>query len=415
VRILHLLDHSLPRHSAYARRTMAILRQQRAMGWHTTQLTGPRQGLSEPDRNRDGWHFFRTAPGAGAFARVPLLGAAGVIARRLHKVVELTRPDLLHAHSPAENALAALRVGRRLGLPVVFEVHAAFGQSDHVPGHSPGHALRPALRHALARAAERWCAGRADAVTTSSEGLRARLEAGGIRRARVTVVPNAVDLRDYPACPPAARRDSRLARQLGLRGGPVLGFIGAFHRYEGVDLLIDALPALLRDRPQLQVLLAGPGAQQDWLKARVLRHGFGGSVVFHDTAPAEHDAQNANTALDALHALADVLVFPRLPQRAAELVPAQRLLEAMARGCLVVASSVGGHRELVDHGRTGMLFEAGKADALADAVHVLLAAPARWPAMRGEARWFVEYQRSWEVSVGRYAPLYRRLLGQVRR
>jgi glycogen(starch) synthase len=407
VRILHLLDHSIPRHSAYARRTMAILRQQRAMGWHTTQLTGPRQGLSEPDRNRDGWHFFRTAPAAGVLARMPLLGAAGVIARRLRKVVQLTRPDLLHAHSPAENALAALRVGRRLGLPVVFEVHAVFGHSDRTAHH--------ALRHALARAAERWCAGRVDAVTTSSEGLRAQLEAGGVRRARVTVVPNAVDLRDYP---PAPRRDIGLARQLGLRGGPVLGFIGAFHRYEGVELLIDALPALLRLHPQLQLLLAGPGAQQDWLKARVLRHGLQRSVVFSDTAlvrPAAHDADNAQDTHAALHALADVLVFPRLPQRAAELVPAQRLLEAMARGCLVVASSVGSHRELVDHGRTGMLFEAGKADALADAVNVLLAAPARWPAMRGEARWFVEYQRSWEVSVGRYGPLYRRLLGQVRR
>lgn len=424
VRILHLIDHSPPRNSAYARRIMAILRQQRAMGWHTTQLTGPRQGLVESDRNRDGWHFFRTAPAAGTLAQVPLFGAAGVIARRLRKVVQLTRPDLLHAHSPAENALAALRVGRRLGLPVVFEMHAVFGQSDQIAPHSLPyslhHSLRHAVRHALASAAERWCAGRADAVTTSSEGLRAQLEAGGVRRARVTVVPNAVDLRDYP---PAARRDVRLARQLGLRDGPVLGFIGACHRYEGLDLLIDALPALLRLRPQLQLLLAGPGAQHDWLKARVQHHRLGDSVVLHDTAQAlagahdahdAHDAHNAHNTHGALHALADVLVFPRLPQRAAELVPAQRLLEAMARGCLVAASSVGGHRELVDHGRTGVLFEAGSAAALADAVNVVLATPARWPAMRGEARWFVEYQRTWEVSVGRYEPLYRRLLGQAR-
>ena len=405
VRILHLLDHSPPRNSAYARRTMAILRQQRALGWHTTQLTGPRQGLVESDRNRDGWHFFRTAPVAGMLAHVPLFGPASSIARRLHKVAQLTRPDLLHAHSPAENALAALQVGRRLGLPVVFEMHAVFGQSGQ-----SGQCFSHALRHSLAAAAERWCAGRADAVTTSSEGLRAQLEADGVRRARVTVVPNALDLRDYP---PAARRDVGLARQLGLRDGPVLGFIGAFHRYEGLELLIDALPALLRVRPQL--LLAGPGVRHDWLTARVLHHGLGGSVVLHDTAQAWAGAHNTHNMHDALHALADVLVFPRLPQRLAELVPAQRLLEAMARGCLVVASNVGSHRELVDHGRTGMLFEAGNAAALADAVNLLLATPARWPAMRGAARWFVEYQRNWEVSVGRYGPLYRRLLGQAGR
>lgn len=389
MRILHLLDHSLPRHSAYALRTMAILRQQRAMGWHTSHLTGPRHGPAPHDRNRDGWHFFRTAPATGALARLPLVGAASVVARRLHQVAQLTRPDLLHAHSPAENALAALRVGRRLGLPVLFEVHAAFGATDGT------------LRQQIAHAADTWCARRADAVATSSEGLRARLETSGVPRAHMTVVPNAVDLRHYPL---AGRRDPQLARAHGLGDGPVLGFIGALRPHEGIDLLLDALPALLRLRPQLQLLLAGSGAAREGLQARVLRQALGNSVVFAEPAPAGRAG--------ALHALADVLVFPRLPLRQAELVPNHRLLEAMARGCLVAASDVGSHRELVEHGRTGMLFEAGDAAALADTVNVLLAAPARWPAMRGEARWFVEYQRTWEISVGRYAALYQRLLAR---
>ncbi len=386
MRILHLLDHCLPRHSAYALRTMAVLRQQRAMGWHTSQLTGPRQGPVARDRNRDGWHFFRTAPAAGALARLPLFGAAGVIAQRLRQVAQLTRPDLLHAHSPAHNALAALRVGRRLGLPVVFEVHAAFGAADG------------ALRERLACAADAWCARRADAVATSSEGLRARLEAGGVPAARMTVVPDALELHRYPLAAPG---DTGLARALGLGDGPVLGYIGALRAQEGPALLLDALPALLRLRPQLQLLLAGGGAAGGALRERVLREGFGHSVVFADTAAPGRDA--------ALHALADVLVFPRLPLRQAELAPNHRLLEAMARGCLVAASDVGSHRELVQHGRSGMLFEAGNADALADVVNLLLAAPSRWPAMRGEARWFVEYQRTWEISAARYAALYQRL------
>jgi glycogen(starch) synthase len=392
MRILHLLDHSTPRHSAYTQRTMAILREQRALGWHTSQLTGPRQGPVEADRNRDGWHFFRTAPAGGALERVPLFGAVSLIARRLRKVAQLTRPDLLHAHSPAENALAALGVGRRLGLPVVFEVHAGWGEPES------------GLRRQLARAVETYAARRADAVTTSSEGLRAQLEAGGVRRARLTVVPNAVDLRRFPAAQP---RDAALARRLGLGDGPVLGFVGALHPYEGLDLLLAAMPALLRARPGLQLLLAGRGPQQDWLKARALRLGLGNSVVFAGHAALERSA--------ALHALIDVLVFPRLPLRQAELVPDGGLLEAMARGCLVAASNVGSHRELVEHGRTGILFEAGKHDALADAIEVLLAAPASWPALRGAARWFVEYQRSWDVSVGRYVPLYQRLLARRRR
>ncbi len=395
MRILHLLDHSPPRHSPYALRTMAILRQQRAMGWHTIHLTGPRQGPVEPDRNRDGWHFFRTAPAGPGWSRLPLLGqlgAAGLIARRLREVVQLTRPDLLHAHSPAENALAALGIGRGLGLPVVFEVHAAWGQPES------------GLRRRLARALESFAARHADAVTTSSEGLRAQLQAGGVRRAQLTVVPNAVHLRHYNSGEP---RDALLARRLGLGAGPVIGFVGLFHPYEGLDLLLAAMPALLRARPGLCLLLAGGGPQEAWLKARAARLGLGPSVVFAGQRALERCA--------AYRALADVLVFPRLPLRQAELVPDGRLLEAMAQGCLVAASNVGAHRELVEHGRTGILFEAGQPDALADAVAVLLAAPASWAPMRGAARWFVEYQRTWDVSVGRYAPLYQRLLERRKR
>jgi glycosyltransferase involved in cell wall biosynthesis len=81
----------------------------------------------------------------------------------------------------------------------------------------------------------------------------------------------------------------------------------------------------------------------------------------------------------------------------------------------VVASNVGAHRELVEDGRTGILFEAGNPDALAGAVAALLARPASWDPMRSAARWFVEFHRTWEVSVGRYAPVYQRLLERRRR
>ncbi|MDB5937329.1 MAG: glycosyl transferase family 1, partial [Massilia sp.] len=221
---------------------------------------------------------------------------------------------------------------------------------------------------------------------------------------RMTVVPNAVNLRHFPRVP---ARDPALAQALGLGGGPVLGFIGRFHPYEGLDLLLAAMPAMLQMRPGLQLLLAGAGPREHWLKMRALQLGLGNSVVFACQPAPERSA--------AFHALADVLVFPRLPARQADLVPDARLLEAMARGCLVAASDVGAHRELVEHGRTGVLFEAGKPDALADALGVLLAAPDRWAPMRGAARWFVEYQRSWDVSVGRYAPVYQGLLERRRR
>ncbi|HNB89274.1 MAG TPA: glycosyltransferase, partial [Plasticicumulans sp.] len=78
---------------------------------------------------------------------------------------------------------------------------------------------------------------------------------------------------------------------------------------------------------------------------------------------------------------------------------------------LFVASDVGGHRELIRDGETGALFRAGSAEALAERVLRLLAAPASWPKLRAAGREFVETERNWAVSVGRYRGVYARALG----
>jgi glycogen synthase len=86
-------------------------------------------------------------------------------------------------------------------------------------------------------------------------------------------------------------------------------------------------------------------------------------------------------------------------------------LEAMAQGKLVLASDVGGHRELIDDGVTGRLFAAGDASALAAAVRVMLDDRDDWPLRRAAGRRFVEAERTWARSVARYQAVYGRLLG----
>jgi glycosyltransferase involved in cell wall biosynthesis len=108
--------------------------------------------------------------------------------------------------------------------------------------------------------------------------------------------------------------------------------------------------------------------------------------------------------------LIDILVYPRLKMRLTDLVTPLKPLEAMAQGRLVVASDVDGHRELIEHEKTGMLFRAGDPDALAGKVLALLDAPARWPALRAAGRDFVETERHWRASIARYQTVYRRLL-----
>jgi len=397
--ILHILDHSIPLHSGYTFRTLSILKQQRALGWQTSHITSAKQGAAAAaEEEVDGWRFYRTPPATGPLARLPVLNQLAVIhglARRLEEVARQVRPDVLHAHSPALNAIAALRVGRRLGIPVVYEVRAFWEDAavDHGTSRAGG------LRYRLTRALETYALKRADAVTTICEGLRADIAARGVPLAKMTVIPNAVNIDDFSL---GQQADPALARQLGLEGKTLLGFIGSFYAYEGLPVLVRALPQLLAGNPDVRLLLVGGGPQERALHALAAELGVSDKVVFAGRVPHEQVQRYYN--------LIDVLVYPRLKMRLTDLVTPLKPLEAMAQGRLVVASDVGGHRELISDGQTGVLFAAGSPEALAQKVLALLAEPARWPQLRAAGRHFVETERNWAASVARYQQIYPRLV-----
>jgi PEP-CTERM/exosortase A-associated glycosyltransferase len=400
MKILHVLDHSIPLHSGYTFRTLSILCEQRKLGWDTCHLTSPKQiNCNVPEEDVDGWHFYRTP--AVAASRVPGLGEIALmrqLERRLLQVAQQLRPNIIHAHSPVLNALPALRVGQRLGIPVVYEVRAFWEDAavDH------GTTAEGSPRYQLTRWLETRALKRADHVFTICEGLRSDIVARGVPAARVTVIPNAVDI---DAFEPGGQPDTGLKARLGLTDATVIGFIGSFYAYEGLDLLLDALPAILQQRPDVRVLLVGGGPQDAALKAQAQRLGVADKVVF--TGRVLHaDVQR-------YYDLVDVLAYPRHSMRLTELVTPLKPLEAMAQGRLLVASDVGGHKELIRHGETGMLFKAGNAQALTQTVVDLLAAQATWPAIRQAGRRFVEEERNWTRSVANYAKVYASLAARA--
>ena len=102
MKILHILDHSIPLHSGYSFRTLSILSEQRARGWKTAHLTGPKHNVATAlKEDIDGWTIYRTPPLASLAGRVPLLREAAIVlamARRIVEVAEIEKPDILHAH-----------------------------------------------------------------------------------------------------------------------------------------------------------------------------------------------------------------------------------------------------------------------------------------------------------------------------
>ena len=401
MKILHVLDHSIPLHSGYTFRTRAILEQQHRLGWETVQVTGSKHPAGAAlEEDVDGLHFYRTPPAPGILSRLPVVNQMAVVAglaRRLDQVIAREKPQILHAHSPSLNGLAAIRAGQKHGLPVVYECRAFWEDAavDH------GTSSEGGPRYRLTRALETKVFREADAVTTICEGLKGDIVGRDIPEEKVTVIPNAVDLQRFTS---DGQADPELARSLGLEDKVVLGFLGSFYAYEGLDLLIRALPAILRELPQVRLLLVGGGPQEQELKRLAEELGVEHHVVFTGRVPHEQVA--------GYYRLVDILVYPRLSMRLTDLVTPLKPLEAMAQGKLVLASDVGGHRELISNGRNGILFQAGNESALAESVIDLVRNDDSWDLIRRRGRLFVEEERNWPKSVERYKRVYARVYAQ---
>ncbi len=399
MRVLHILDHSLPLQSGYVFRTLGIVDQQRAFGWEPVLLTSGKHNSSGPLRERIGdWEYLRTRMPGGLGAGLPWvreLKLVGDLGRRLDEVIGEVEPQILHAHSPVLNALPAIRAGRRQRIPVVYEVRGLW--EDAAPDHGT-HGAR-GLRYRATRFLETRALRRADAVATICEGLRGEIVARGIPDHKVTVIANAVDRNAFRG---AGAPDPALAARLGLGGKRVLGFFGSFYSYEGLHLLLRAVPLMQRRRSDIAVLLVGGGPQEDGLRALASELGLGCSAVFTGRVP--HDE------IGRYYDLADMLVFPRLSLRLTELVTPLKPLEAMAQERIVVASNVGGHRELIRDRETGYLFPPDDPERLAEGVLAAFGDEASWPSIRAAATRFIDTERSWAHTVAGYAEIYDRVL-----
>lgn len=399
MRILHILDHSIPLHSGYTFRTRSILREQQAIGWETFHITGSKQGPSaDTEEIVDGLRFFRTPAAGGILAKLPVLNQKEVIdglTRRLAEIIPTVRPDVLHAHSPSLNAVAALRAGKKFGIPVVYEVRAFWEDAavDH------GTSKEFGLRYRLTRGLETYALKQADAVTTICEGLRKDIVQRGIPADKVVVIPNAVDVDKFVF---GGAPNDALKHRMNLHGKRVIGFIGSFYAYEGLDILLRAFPLMLASAPDLRVVMVGGGPQDANLRQLAIDLNIADKVLFTGRVPHEQ--------VEQYYDLFDVLVYPRLPMRLTDLVTPLKPLEAMAQGRLLAASDVGGHLELIKDGETGVLFKSGDPRSLADKVSALLNAQDQWPAMRMAGRRYVETERNWPASVARYKGVYGRLV-----
>ena len=313
---------------------------------------------------------------AGAVLAAPLYALAA--RRAVRRQLAERRYDLMHAHWIVPNGVVAAAAGLRV--PLAIGLHG----SDVFLAEKPG-----------VRVFARWALGRARLLTGCSPELVERVRALGFPAERSRVIPYGVDVAAFS---PAPERRCLWRQRLGIpESAPLLLGVGRMATKKGFQVLMEVLPALLGENPELRVVLAGGGDLLD--RFRTAARPWGDRV--HLPGPVLRDT------LPDLYRAADLFVLPAVHDGKGNVDGLPNvILEAMASGLPVVASGISGIPLAVEDGRTGRLVPEGDPEALLGALRELLADPARRRGMGEGGRRKAEAELTWDAVAARYREGY---------
>lgn len=400
-RVLHVLDHSWPVLDGYSVRSGSLVAAQRRSGMCPVVLTGPLHQLEDSELSEvtlNGVGYMRTPlgsglPGQAILKRWPILRQAAVVRllrRQIVALLERERFDVVHAHSPALCGLAAWRATQPRGIPWVYEIRAFWEDAAVIQGKT----TESSVRYRLSRALEAYLIARANAIVGIAQPILGDLRARGVPHEKLFYVPNGVDADRFSPRP----RDAELAAQLGLNGKPTLGFIGTLFGWEGLPWLVRASVELLRRGASFNLLIVGDGEDGPATETAIREAGAANYIHFVGRVP--HDQ------VERYYSVMDLLVYPRRRTRITEMVTPLKPLEAMAQGKAVLASNVGGMRELIDADSTGILFEPDDLEDFCRKASQLLEHE-NWRRALGErARQKILREKDWGALARRYESVY---------
>ena len=263
-------------------------------------------------------------------------------------------PDLVYERHALFH-VAGVAIASALNVPRVVEVNAPLAEEHEL---HRGLALRD---EAIRREARSWREANL-AVAVSAE-VRTHLLATGVAEARVLVAQNGVDTTQFRPDPQSAEA---VRRQWNLGDGPVIGFVGSFKAWHGVEAMIDAVARVHSARPDLRLLAVGEGPMLDAARARAVAAGVENATVFTGAVP--------HAEVPAHVGAMDFTVAPYAPHPGFYFSPL-KIVESLATGRPVVAPRLGQIEALVENEVTGLLFEPGNQDQLVAVFQRLLSEP----------------------------------------
>lgn len=288
------------------------------------------------------------------------------------RIVRDRRVDVVHAHWLLPQGLIARRLRKRYGVPYMVTSHGGdlFGLRGRVP-----------------MALKRGVAASCSAMTVVSRAMREEANRAGLRPPGIDVLPMGVDLRGrFVPDPEQTRATDELL------------FVGRLVPKKGIVHLLNAMPAVLAERPGVTLSIAGFGPEEGVLKQQAARLGIAGKIRFMGAMPQEQ--------LPALYRRASLFVAPFVRDASGdqEGLPVA-LMEAIGCGCPAVVGDVAGIHDLLGDAADGMIVQPDDASALADAILESLRDPEASRARADAIRAAAAARIDWEHIGRRYAEL----------
>ena len=302
---------------------------------------------------------------------------------------------ILHSASNFVVGYANSRVAKKLGIASIYEIRGFW----HLTQATKRMGYTDSDHYNLSEHFEIETAKQSDYVFTITQALKQILVENGVEESKIHVLPNAVNASKFTIM----EKDNELEKELNFQDSVVIGYIGSFVDYEGLDLLLEAC-AILKDshRDVFKLLLVGDGEVMQQLRRTVEFLDLQEQVIFTGRVP--HDE------VQRYYSLIDIAPLPRKGLRVCELVSPLKPFEAMASGKVLITSSVQALAEIVDDGTTGLVFEKDNAKDLAAKLElVLLDADLRKKIGENANKWVLE-NHSWDVISERVTDIYDKIL-----
>lgn len=305
------------------------------------------------------------------------------------EVLKYEQPDYVHGRSTYQISLPGLIAAKKNGLPFVYEVSGLW----EIVHESRDTAPQRKHETEKIRNFETMVAKQADLVFTLTGAMKAELISRGVEEEKIIILPNCTNPEDFSP----SDKSQVLLDELGIdKDTAIIGYIGSFQDYEGLDDLILACELMNQRDPSVdfKILLVGDGPYFNKILELAEASSIRDKILLTGRVPHSLAAE--------YYSIVDIAAFPRKSWPVCEMVSPMKPLEALAMEKAVLVSSVQALAEMVVHEQTGMVFEKGSLDSLADNLLYLIANPERRISMGAKARdWVIEH-RTWNAISQRF-------------